>query len=216
VCGPGPRRGPKLGGNIVVRVSFQTVCGSFCAIQQKTHRNWIWERNNTNTGWLAGWLAGWMAGWSRGLAGRVSRWLDVCHPRWLAGQEIGSKNWIRKLDVPISGLTFRNDVSNFRSNFPIQFFNAFHSRGVLGKIGSRNWIRKLDHRIWCLIRSNLSIQFYDPILRSNFSLQASRGAGLVDSARFSTTLRQPPTAGRPEGCRWYREAPRSDVSDFFW
>jgi len=166
VCGPGPRRGPRLGGNIVVRVSFQTVCSSFCAIQQKTHRNWIWEWNNTNTGWLAGW----MAGWSRGLAGRVSRWLDVCHPGWLAGQEIGSKNWIRKL----------------------------------------------DHRIWCLIRSNLSIQFYDPILRSNFSLQASRGAGLVDSARFSTTLRQPPTAGRPEGCRWYREAPRSDVSDFFW
>ena len=160
--------------------------------------------------------AGWMAGWSRGLAGRVSRWLHVFHPGWLAGQEIGSKNWIGKLDVPISGLTFRNDVSNFRSNFPIQFFNAFRSRGVLGKIGSRNWIRKLDHRIWCLICSNLSIQFYDPILRSNFSLQASRGAGLVDSARFSTTLRQPPTAGRPEGCRWYREAPRSYVSDFFW
>ena len=175
------------------QVSFQTVCGSFCAIQQKTHRNWIWERNNTNTGWLAGWLAGWMAGWSRGLAGRVSRWLDVCHPRWLAGQEIGSKNWIRKLDVPISGLTFRNDVSNFRSNFPIQFFNAFRSRGVLGKIGSRNWIRKLDHCIWYLICSNLSIQFYDPILRSNFSLQASRGLAWSTAHGF-----RPPCDSRPQ------------------
>ena len=60
--------------------------------------------------------------------------------------------------------------------------------------------------------SNLWIQFYDPIFRS----RPPGGAGFVDSSRFSTTLRPPPTAGRPEGCRWYREVPRSDVSDFFW
>ena len=157
-----------------------------------------------------------MAGWSKGLAGRVSSQLVGSGPPWKAGWlKIGSKNWIQKLDVPISGLTFRNDVSNFRSNFAIQFFSAFRCRGALKKIGSENWIRKLDHSIWYLVWSNLSIQFYDPILRSNFSIQASRGAGLVDSSRFSTTWRQPPTAGRPESCHWYRGAPRPDVSDFF-
>ena len=137
---------------------------------QKKHRSWIWERNNTNTVWLAGW----MAGWSRGLAGRVSTWLAVCHPRWLAGREIGAKNWIRKLDVPISELTFRNGVSNFRSNFPFQFFSAFHCRGALGKIGSRNWIGNWKRHFGRLIqklerpirRSNFAIQFYDPIFRS--------------------------------------------------
>tara|TARA_B110000261_G_scaffold42076_1_gene49322 strand:- start:62 stop:286 length:225 start_codon:yes stop_codon:yes gene_type:complete len=39
-------------------------------------------------------------------------------------RKIGSQNWIDELDVPISELTFRNDVSNFRSNFVIQFFRA--------------------------------------------------------------------------------------------
>jgi len=56
---------------------------------EKKRRNWIWERNSTN--WLAGWLDGRLV---EGLAGRVSRWLAVCHPRWLAGwlagREIGS------------------------------------------------------------------------------------------------------------------------------
>ncbi len=109
-----------------------------------------------------------MPGWSRGLAGRVCSWLAVRHAGWPAGPEIGSRNWIKKLDVPISDPIVRNGRSNFRSNFPIQFFSAFRRRGVLKKTGSKNWIRKLDHRIWCLVRSNFPIQFHDPIFRSNF------------------------------------------------
>jgi len=77
-------------------VSFQTVCGSFCAIQQKTHRDWIWERNNTNTGWLAGWLAGWPAGREALLAGCPAGWTCATLAGWLAKKldpKIGSGNW---------------------------------------------------------------------------------------------------------------------------
>ena len=78
------------------------------------------------------------------------------------------------MDVPISELTFRNDASNFRSNFPIQFVSAFRCRGVLGKIGSGNWIGNWKRHFGRLIqnlerpicRSNFTIQFYDPIFRS--------------------------------------------------
>ena len=70
------------------------------------------------------------------------------------------------MDVPISELTFRNDVSNVRSNFPIQFFSAFRCRGALGKIGSRNWIGNWKRHFGRLIQ-----KLERPIRRSNFTIQ---------------------------------------------
>ena len=74
------------------------------------------------------------------------------------------------MGVPISDPIFR---SNFRSNFPFQFFNAFRCRGAPQKIGSKNWkqnwiiklIRKLEAKALPIFRSNFSLQLPRPCRR---------------------------------------------------
>ena len=61
--------------------------------------------------------------------------------------------------------------SNFRSNFPIQFFLAFCARGV----HKNRRLKKSDHDLGSddrsTVRSNFSFRFVVPVFRSNLSFQ---------------------------------------------
>ncbi len=96
-------------------------------------------------------LAGWMAGWSRGLAAPwPAGWPCARLAGWLGGREIGSKNWIKKLDHRCRAIQFPemdDPISDpiFRSMCLVHSAAEVCSEKLDHKIGSSHLVPDLTN-----------------------------------------------------------------------
>ena len=87
---------------------------------------------------------------------------------WLGGWV---RNWIIKLDHIIGPEIGRSNFLKWTIQFPIQFSDPIFKRISLQSRARKNWIKKLDQEIGSSYLVPHLLQFVDPILRSNFTIQ---------------------------------------------